>query len=121
MTTQDVANRYYELAKENKWAEIWDELYATDAVNREPEHAAARGIPTVTKGMDAIRAKSKARRELIEELHSQFCSVPVVGGSFFSAAMGRDVTFKGSPRMKLDEIAVFEVKDGKIVLEQFFY
>jgi limonene-1,2-epoxide hydrolase len=35
--------------------------------------------------------------------------------------MGRDVTFKGKPRMQLDEVAVFEVKDGKIVLEQFFY
>ncbi len=121
MTTQQVADRYYELAQQNKWAEIWDELYSPDAVNREPEHAAAQGIPTMTKGMDAIRAKSKARREMIEELHSQFCSVPAVGGSFFSAAMGRDVTFKGKPRMKLDEIAVFEVKNGKIVLEQFFY
>jgi limonene-1,2-epoxide hydrolase len=121
MTTQQVADRYYELAKENKWAEIWDELYSQEVVNREPEHAAAQGIPTVTRDMDAIRAKSKARREMIEELHSQFCSMPVVGGNFFSAAMGRDVTFKGKPRMKLDEIAVFEVKDGKIVLEQFFY
>ena len=121
MTTQQVANRYYELAQQNKWAEIWEELYSPEAVNREPEHAAAQGIPTVTKGMDAIKAKSAARREMIEAIHSQFCSVPVVGGNFFSAAMGREVTFKGKPRMKLDEIAVFEVKDGKIVLEQFFY
>ena len=121
MTTQQVADRYYELAKQNKWAEIWDELYAPDAINREPEHAAAQGIPTLTKGMDAIRAKSKARMEMIEELHSQFCSEPFAGGNFFSASMGREVTFKGKPRMKLDEIAVFEVKNSKIVLEQFFY
>lgn len=121
MTTQQVANRYYELAKQNKWAEIWDELYSPKVVNREPEHAAAMGVPTLTKGMEAVRAKSNARREMIEAIHAQFCSEPVVGGSFFSVAMGRDVTFKGKPRMKLDEIAVFEVKEGKIVLEQFFY
>ena len=121
MTTQQVADRYYELAQQNKWAEIWDELYSPDAVNREPEHAAAQGIPTMTKGMDAIRAKSAARRAMIEELHSQFCSAPVVGGTFFSTAMGRDITVKGRPRLSLNEVGVFEVKEGKIVLEQFFY
>lgn len=121
MTTQQVADRYYELATQNKWMEIWDELYSPECVNREPEHAAAQGVPTETKGMEAIRAKSAARRAMIEELHAQFCSAPVVGAGFFSCSMGRDVTFKGKPRMKLDEVAVFEVKDGKIVLEQFFY
>lgn len=121
MTTQQVADRYYELAKQSKWDEIWDELYSTDCVNREPEHAAAFGIPTVIEGMDNIRAKSAARRELIDTIHGQWCSEPAVGGSYFSAAMGRDVTFKGQPRRNLEEIAVFHVKDGKIVLEQFFY
>jgi hypothetical protein len=28
---------------------------------------------------------------------------------------------KGMGRMKMDEIVVYEVKDGKIVQEQFFY
>ena len=28
MTTQDVASRFSELAKENKWMEIQEELYA---------------------------------------------------------------------------------------------
>jgi ketosteroid isomerase-like protein len=32
-----------------------------------------------------------------------------------------DVTMKGQGRMKMDEIAVYGVKDGKIVSEQFFY
>jgi hypothetical protein len=36
-------------------------------------------------------------------------------------ALGRDITFKGKPRMKLEEIAVFQVKERKIVSEQFFY
>lgn len=121
MTTQQVANRYYELAKDNKWSMIVDELYSQDIINREPAHAIAMGIPTLTTGLDAVKAKSNARREMIEELHSQYCSEPVVGGTFFSTAMGRDITFKGKPRMKLEEIAVFEIKDGKIISEQFFY
>jgi len=32
-----------------------------------------------------------------------------------------DATMKGMGRMKLEEICVFEVKDGKIISEQFFY
>ncbi len=50
-----------------------------------------------------------------------YCSEPVVGGNHFSVAMGMDVTMKGGERMQMDEIAVYEVKDGKIVKEQFFF
>jgi len=121
MTTQQVANRYYELIKQNKRAEIQEELYSKDIVNREPEHAVAMGIPTVTIGLDAVKAKGKARMEMIETVHSDYCSEPVVGGNFFSVTFGRDMTLKGKPRMKLEEIAVFGVKDGKIISEQFFY
>jgi hypothetical protein len=121
MTTQEVANRYMELEKEGKWLEIHDELYSQDAVSIEPEHAAAMGMQTITTGMDAIRAKGKAWNEGIEEMHGGYCSEPVVGGDFFSVSMGMDCTMKGMGRMKLDEIAVFEVKDGKIVKEQFFF
>jgi len=121
MTTQQVASRYYQLAKQQKWAEILEELYGQDIVNKEPEHAIAMGIPTITKGMEAVRAKGEARRKLIEEIHGQECSEPVIGGKFFSVAMSRDVTFKGRPRVNLEEIAVFEVHEGKIITEQFFY
>jgi limonene-1,2-epoxide hydrolase len=121
MTTQEVANRYCELMQQNKRSQIIEELYSTDIVNKEPEHAIAMGVPTITKGLDAVLKKAKARMEMIEEVHSDFCSEPVVGGNFFSVAIGRDITFKGRPRMNLHEIGVLEVKDGKIILEQFFY
>jgi ketosteroid isomerase-like protein len=121
MTTQDVVNRYMELEKQGKWVEIQDELYSRDVVCIEPEHAAAMGMQTLTKGIDAVKAKAKAWNDSIEEMHGGYCSEPVVGGNFFSVAMGMDCTMKGAGRMKMDEIAVFEVKDGKIVKEQFFF
>jgi hypothetical protein len=121
MTTQEVANRYMELEKQGKWAQIQDELYSQDVVSIEPEHAAAMGMKTVTKGLDAIKAKGAAWNESIEEMHGGFCSEPVVGGNFFSVAMGMDCTMKGAGRMRLDEIAVYEVEGGKIVKEQFFF
>jgi limonene-1,2-epoxide hydrolase len=121
MTTNEVAIRYYDLMQENKRGQIVDDLYSQDIVCKEPEHAITMGIPTITKGLDAVMAKSKARNEMIAEIHSDFCSEPIVAGNFFSVVLVRDVTMKGKPRMTLQEIGVFEVKGGKIVLEQFFF
>lgn len=121
MTTQDIANRYYELARDSKWTEIQDELHDDNVLCREPEHAASRGIPVMTQGKEALKAKSAANRDKIETIHDQSCSEPIVAGDFFSVALKRDVTFKGMPRRKLEELGVFEVRDGKIVEERFFY
>jgi len=58
---------------------------------------------------------------MVEEVHGGWASEPIVAGNFISVAMGMDVTMKGQGRMNMDEIALYEVKDGKIVKEQFFY
>jgi hypothetical protein len=121
MTTQEVSNRYYELACQSKWIEIQDELHDANVICQEPEHAALRGVQVMTKGREAVKAKSIANREMIETIHSQYCSEPIVAGNFFSVALKRDVTFKNRPRINLEEICVFQVTEGKIVSEQFFY
>jgi hypothetical protein len=49
-------------------------------------------------------------------------SDPVVAENFFSINMLMHVDMKGVPHpIDMDEICVYQVKDGKIVLEQFFY
>ena len=73
------------------------------------------------EGMDAIREKGRQFQESVEEMHGGYSNPPIVAGRFFAVAMGMDATFKGMGRMNMDEIAVYEVKDGKIVKEQFFY
>jgi len=120
MTTQEVANRFSELAKTNRWDLIQDELYSDNAESIEPPHAAAMGMTNV-KGLDAIKKKGEQFNEMVEEVHDGRTSEPVVGGRYFSVAMMIDATMKGAGRQKMDEIAVYEVKDGKIVKEQFFF
>lgn len=120
MTTQDVANRFNELAQTGQWDKIQDELYADNAISIEPAHAAAMGLPNA-EGMEAIKKKGKAFNELVEEMHGGYSTAPVIGGKFFSIGMGMDVTMKGVGRTKMDEVAVYEVKDGKIIKEQFFF
>jgi len=121
MTTQEVAARYRELMSESKFIEVQDTLYHEDVVCQEPEKAASMGFPVLTNGLEAVKAKGVARRAMIETRHSYTCSEPIVAGEFFSTVLKQDVTFKGQPRLTLEEIGVFHVKDGKVVKEQFFY
>lgn len=57
MTTQDVANRFNELAQTGQWQQIQDELFADDALSVEPAHSP--GLKTV-QGREAISQKRKA-------------------------------------------------------------
>ena len=118
MTTQEIATRFYELAQKGSWNQIQDELFSKDAKSIEPPHA--QGLQTVT-GLDKIREKGKQWEAKIQEVHGGYCNEPQVGGNFFTCAMGVDLTMKGQSRSKMDEVAIYETKDGKIVSEQFFY
>lgn len=118
MTTQDVANRLHELFKENKWMEAQQELFSEDAESIEPAHSP--GLQSA-KGKDAIRKKGEEFNNMVEEMHGGYVSEPIVAGNYIAVAMGIDATYKGMGRQKMDEIALYEVKDGKVVKEQFFY
>ena len=50
ITTQEVATQYYELLKQDKRKQIQNDLYDENIVCIEPKHAAAMGVPTITKG-----------------------------------------------------------------------
>jgi len=118
MTTQDVANRLHELFKEGKWQEAQEEFFSEDADSIEP--AKAQGMQSV-KGLEAIKKKGQQFNDMVEEMHGGYVSDPIVAGNYVAFAMGIDCTYKGMGRQKMDEIALYEVKDGKIVKEQFFY
>jgi hypothetical protein len=121
MTTQEIASRYQQLMTERKFLEVQDNFYAPDVVCQEMEKATAMGLPVITQGLEAVKAKGIARRATIETIHSYYCSEPLVAGDFFSVLLRQDLTFKGRPRMTVEEIGIFQVKDGKIAKEQFFY
>jgi ketosteroid isomerase-like protein len=73
------------------------------------------------KGIDAIKKKGEDWNQMVQEVHGGWSSEPLVAGNYISVAMGMDVTMKDGKRNKMDEIALYHVKDGKIVKEQFFY
>ena len=118
MTTQEIAHRLKELCTEHKYMEAQQELYSDDAISIEPVHA--QGLQSVT-GREQIIEKGKQFQQMIEEVHGGSVSEPLVAGNFISLSVVIDVTMKGMGRQLMEEIAVYEVKDGKVVKEQFFY
>lgn len=119
MNTEAVARRLVQLCREGKFNEAQSELYAANARSIEPEGVS--GALGSVQGMDAIREKGKRFEESIVQIHGATCSDPLVAGSFFSVVMGFDATYKEGGRRAMEEICVYEVRNGKIVREQFFY
>ncbi len=117
MNTQDIANRLVELCRGNKNLDAVNELYDEDVVSKEPESTNTQP----TKGKPDVLAKSQQWYDSVETTHSSSVSDPIVAGAFFACTMDYDVTFKGRGRINLSEIALYEVKDGKIISDQFFY
>ncbi len=57
---------------------------------------------------------------MLEKVHGCTASAPLIAGNSFALTLAMDVTMKGRGRVKLEEVCVYEVKDGKVVSEQFF-
>ena len=59
------------------------------------------------------------------EVHSSSVKGPFPNGDRFAVIFNYDVTAKAGPmagqRMKMEEVALYTVKDGKITREEFFY
>lgn len=120
MNTQQVAQRLVELCREGKYEQAQEELYAADAVSIEMP-GMTEGALGNASGMDAIREKGRAWQANIETLHGGSVGDPIVAGDWFSLVMGIDATYKDMGRVDMQEICVYQVRDGKIVHEQFFY
>ncbi|MEL7120477.1 MAG: nuclear transport factor 2 family protein [Bacteroidota bacterium] len=117
MTTQEIANKLVELCRMGKNEEAYNALFSDDAVAVEP---AKWNVPD-TQGKEALLAKSKQWMENIQEFHGSTVSEPLVAGDFFTLTMSVDITQKDGQRINMEEVCVYEVKDGKIVKEQFFH
>jgi hypothetical protein len=116
-TTREIAARFHELAQEDKWFEIQDELFAEDVRSVEPANAP---LPTV-EGKAAVRRKGEAIVSAVEAVHRSHTSAPVIGGDFFAVGRELDMDVRGVGRTQMREVMMYQVKGGQIVAEHFFY
>jgi ketosteroid isomerase-like protein len=117
MNTQQVANRLVEMCRKGENMQAIEELYADNVVSKEMP-----GMPgEVTSGKKDVYKKSEVWLNNVQEFHKGEISEPQVAGNHFSCTMDFDVTFKDRGRQQMQEICVYEVNNGKIVNEQYFY
>ena len=118
LTTQEVAVRFNELAKQEKWFEIQDEFFADNVKSIDPP-----GSPhfVYAEGKAAVRKKGEDFVKRIEAAHRRHTTEPIIAGNYFAVGREVDITVQGHGRIQINEIMLYEVKDGEIISEQFFY
>jgi hypothetical protein len=117
LTTSAVARRLVELCRQNLFVQAQHELMADHCVQHEP----ARASNTSAGSKAEIIAKEEALQSAVLEMHHIDISEPLVAGPFFSITLRIDLTLRDRGRLTLAEIGVYEVRDGLIVSETFFY
>lgn len=117
-TTAEVAERFNELAQQEKWFEIQDELFADTVRSIDPEHSPYFGY---AEGREAVRKKGKDFVSQVEAGHHACTTSPLITGNHFAVGREIDITVKGHGRIQINQIMLYEVRDGQIISEQFFY
>ena len=119
MTTQEVAQQLVDLCRQGKFHEAIDTLYSKDIVSIEA--GAPPGGSREVQGIDAVMAKGKWWQDN-HEVHGLKVEGPLVAEPFFCVRFEMDVTFKPQDkRFVMQELAMYQVADGKVAREEFFY
>lgn len=119
MTTQEVAQTLVDLCTQGKFKEAITSLYSDDIVS--VEAFAMPGHEREVSGLPAVIGKADWW-ESEHEVHGLKVEGPLVAGAHFCVRFTIDVTGKSTgQRMTMDELGVYQVKDGKITREEFFY
>ena len=120
MTTSEIASRLVELCRTGQFEAAYDQLFSQDAENIEMPGNDTGALGNA-RGLAAMRAKGAAWSAGVETIHSMDVGEPIVAANWFALTMKLDITMKGAGRMQMEEICLYQVKNGKIVREQFFY
>ncbi len=119
MTNQQIATRLHELVQQGAYNTAYDELFSPDAKAIEPP-LAGMGLGEV-QGIAAVKAKVAQLGAAVAELTSREMSPPIVADrhiAFTNIVKGKQ---QDGSDFYLSEVCLYEVQDGKIVSEQFFY
>ncbi|MGA3185986.1 MAG: nuclear transport factor 2 family protein [Bryobacteraceae bacterium] len=117
-----VGKKLVALCLEGKHVEAIEELYSPDIVS--VEAGAPPGGSARSEGIAAIKGKGEWWAAN-HEVHKAEAEGPYPHGDRFIVHFKYDVTAKAGAmagkRFLLDEAALYTVKDGKVVHEEFFY
>jgi ketosteroid isomerase-like protein len=119
MSTAAIAEELVSFCRAGRNMEAINALYSPDIVSI--ESMGTEQMPREIKGIDAVRQKNQWWSEN-NQVHSAGVDGPYLADTKFAVYYNYDVTFTPSgQRNKMEEVALYSVKDGKVVREQFFY
>src|ERR1700753_3759611 len=114
MSTQEIAQDPVALCKRGQFGEAGEKYWAEDVLSVE-----AGGEMAESRGKDAARGKGEWWNAH-HDIHEVQVEGPYVNGDEVAVRFVMDVTFKDNgQRMKMDEVALYRLKDGKIAEERF--
>ncbi len=118
MDTRTLANEIVTLFKAGKYVEVGDRYWADEVVS--VESMTPPGMAPASRGISAVRAKSKWFYDN-NEVTPVGIEGPYVNGDQFSVKLISDIKMKASGEVHhMVEIALYTLKDDKIVEERFF-
>jgi hypothetical protein len=117
-STQDIADKFNELAQQEKWFEIQDEFFSDNVQSIDPPNSP--WFP-FAQGKENVRKKGEDFGKTIVEVHSASTTQPIVSGNYFAVGRKVNLTVQEHGRIQIDQIMLYEVKGGQIISEQFFY
>ena len=119
MTAFEVGKKLVELCNQGKAKEAMETLYSHDISSVEAQ--TMPNMPAEMQGIKAVIGKSQWWADN-HTIHSASCEGPFPNGDRFIVRFQFDVTNKPSnKRIKMDEMGLYTVQNGKIVREEFFY
>ncbi|HEV7837255.1 MAG TPA: nuclear transport factor 2 family protein [Gemmatimonadaceae bacterium] len=117
--TAAVAEELVSLCRTGRNMDAINTLYSPDIVS--VESMGNEQMPREMKGIDAVKQKNQWWGQN-NQIHAATVDGPFVGEDKFAVYYNFDVTSKPTgERNSMEEMALYTVKDGKIVREQFFY
>ncbi|MEO0338731.1 MAG: nuclear transport factor 2 family protein [Bacteroidota bacterium] len=118
MTTPQIANRLVELLRQGEFETIYDELFHPEKVkNIDPQ---SPHFPEVI-GVQAIKEKDEMMMQNIAAIKGMQVGEAITSKDHIALPYQISLDLKDGSSMELDEIIVYQVEEGKIILERFFY
>lgn len=122
MTTKEVADRLVALCRAGKNIEAVETLLSADVVSVEAVGDAT--MPAVMSGNAAVRGKNEWWFQN-HKVHRSSVKGPYPNGDRFALIFDFEVTPAVGPmagrRIRMEEVALYTVSDGKVAREEFFY
>jgi ketosteroid isomerase-like protein len=122
LTTKEVAQQLVSLCRAGRNMDAINSLFSEGAVTVEAQ--GDETMPAVMTGIEAIRGKNQWWFEN-HTVHAASLKGPFPNGDRFAVIFDFEVTAKAGPmagkRMRMEEVGLYTVENGRVTREEFFY